>query len=342
MSNACGAKPYPIHLTDRALSDVISQVQEAKSRGCIATVVEMVSSKGGEILPPEELANLSTACRIAAMPLIIDECLTAIRCGAPFVYLRPEYSHIEKPDLVFFGKAVGTNGIAVNFDGPVISKLGYDDVRSQNVAVRYWQNLVSRPISMAELIEAHSILEAADREDWPSRAAKIGILIRGIIEEAERHREVRGAQYDKEPIAGLDALICLKKHRACHFPVMGAATNEVWVRWLPSLDARMTDKRFLQGALGVTDEVPDRKALVEQLSEQGLHPGWCWSCGDQAVGSGWCRTCCLATCDREYCEKRLASHTCRASNSHTSTTDLGRVDFDAKDGDRVIQVSSIA
>ena len=295
---------------NQTLSGVLSQLQQAKAEGCIAVVVEMVTSKGGEIFSPQALANVSQACQSVNLPLIIDECLTGMRCGASFAHLRPEYRHLEKPDLVFFGKAIGTNGIAVNFDGPLIGKLRYADIQSQDDAVRFWQSTVSRPISIPELLEAQSILEAAERESWPARSTSVGKLIRQIIYEDEGCKNGSSIGSDLTPVTGLDSLICMKKDRASRFRVMGAATSEDWVRWLPSLDVRMTDRVYLERCI-LGEEGPNQHGgLGSELGSRGLMPQWCWWCGDQAVEQKWCRRCSLASCDQDECKRRLAGHEC--------------------------------
>jgi len=92
-------------------------LSDAKAQGCFGVVVKTVNSQdNGRLTTPTELQNLRDACTSCGLVLAIDETMTAIRCGAPFAHQRPEYQGI-KPDLVFFGKALGAQGIAVNFDG---------------------------------------------------------------------------------------------------------------------------------------------------------------------------------------------------------------------------------
>ena len=90
-----------VDVHNQTLSKVISQLQWAKAEGCIAVIVEMVTSKDGEISPPQALENVSQACQSINLPLIIDEFLTGMRCGASFPHLRSEYRHLENLILYF-------------------------------------------------------------------------------------------------------------------------------------------------------------------------------------------------------------------------------------------------
>lgn len=67
--------------------------------------------------------------------------LTSIQCGAPFAHQLLEYHTCEYPDLVLFGKAVGTHGVAVEWRGSNIKELGIvkDDQREH--VMKDWQKL---------------------------------------------------------------------------------------------------------------------------------------------------------------------------------------------------------
>lgn len=122
---ATGTPRIGIQLADRTRDDLSRSLANSKKLGCIGVVVEIVNNQcNGRVTTPEELQNLSDACAENGLLLAIDETITAIRCGAPFAFQRPEYRHTRPPDLVFFGKALGASGAAIHFDAPFMQRLG--------------------------------------------------------------------------------------------------------------------------------------------------------------------------------------------------------------------------
>ncbi|KAF4899287.1 hypothetical protein CGCF415_v010558 [Colletotrichum fructicola] len=134
-------KPYghdPILLHTEGVSDdeLRDQLYEATEQGCIGIIIEIVENQyNGRVLDPRLLERLATICAEESLLLAVDETLTAIRCGAPFSFHREEYSHVASPDIVFFGKATGIQGTAVDFDGQFLKRLGILGI-SRTVAVK--------------------------------------------------------------------------------------------------------------------------------------------------------------------------------------------------------------
>ncbi|KAI4184565.1 MAG: hypothetical protein LQ346_006089 [Caloplaca aetnensis] len=111
---ACGIPPPVVDMNPHILMD---QVGAAKEAGCVALLVEVVRSRDGRPMPPGVWQVTVEACRTHGLFLIVDEALSAIRCGAPFAHQLPEYRRGGRPDLVLFGKGVRTCGVAVDWEG---------------------------------------------------------------------------------------------------------------------------------------------------------------------------------------------------------------------------------
>ncbi|KAI8317545.1 hypothetical protein K4K59_004078 [Colletotrichum sp. SAR11_240] len=235
-------KPYghdPILLHTEGVSDdeLRDQLYEAKEQGCIGLIIEIVESQyNGRILDPRLLERLATICAEESLLLAVDETLTAIRCGAPFSFHREEYSHVASPDIVFFGKATGIQGTAVDFDGQFLKRLGILGI-SRTVAVKKWQSQFQKPVATADLIQALATLD---------------LTIRGNLTMAEK----RGHEVKPHDIlGGLESLIFVRKDVAGEFLVMGAKTAGSWipwVKWLPRLESDMSRGEVLDEIIGNT------------------------------------------------------------------------------------------
>ncbi|KAI8265996.1 hypothetical protein K4K58_010458 [Colletotrichum sp. SAR11_239] len=233
-------KPYgndPILLHTEGVSDdeLRDQLYEAKEQGCIGIIIEIVESQyNGRILDPGLLERLATLCAEESLLLAVDETLTAIRCGAPFSFHREEYSHVASPDIVFFGKATGIQGTAVDFDGQFLKRLGILGI-SRTVAVKKWQSQFQKPVATADLIQALGTLD---------------LTIRGNLTMAEK----RGHEVKPHDIlGGLESLIFVRKDIAGEFLVMGAKTAGSWipwVKWLPRLESDMSRGEVLDEIVG--------------------------------------------------------------------------------------------
>lgn len=289
-------------------------LSQAKRQGCIGVVVEMVSNqRNGRITTPDEFHNLSEACRESGLILAVDEAMTAMRCGAPFAHQRPEYKD-SKPDLVFFGKALGAQGIAINFDGLWMSRLGIETRLKKVQAVYDWQAVVTQALHLPVVIDALGVLEMATAGDWVGRARIIGQHLRQIVLDRAHSMKVDGGEDEIELLGGLESFIFVRKKIAASFLVMGAFTagsSVDWVRWLPRMDRHLTDKSAVEFIMS-SDGGKKRVEASECLEMEGSRPQWCFYCGTWARGTEypWCKTCCIDACDSGECVRQLLAHKC--------------------------------
>lgn len=246
------------------------------------------------------------SCARHKLLLIVDETMTAVRCGAPFTFQRSEYAAQEphlQPDLVIFGKGLGVSGIALNFNGALIKNLGYTETPDMKQTILYYRALVSRPIGLTTLIEAYGTLRKAEAQNWPARSVQIGETIRGILHELE--------PLTKEPgvIRGLAAMIALDKKYVMRLGIMGAIRRRSpIVRWLPSLSAAHADRGLLMKNVFGPESRKHRQSLSVEADRAGFAPLWCFVCGIQAVSQDWCRECFLSYCNNEVCVKKFGEH----------------------------------
>jgi hypothetical protein len=253
---------------------------------------------------------LRICCAKARIFLLVDEAMTAIRCGAPWVCQRPEYSENPDlhPDLIAFGKGMGVSGIAINFNGMMMRHLAYTKREQILQTIRFWRSMVTRPIAIPVLLEAMAIVNVAEAEDWPARSEKIGRAFREFI-----LRHAGGEGQGKEIVRGIGAFIAVDREFSKRFRVMAAFRRKSsWARWLPKLDTpAFVDSDEIERYLLGPDAKELRRALASEAEEQGTTPLWCCICGiDAAVVDDWCRTCFLGYCGTEDCKKGFESHTC--------------------------------
>ncbi|KAH6849644.1 pyridoxal phosphate-dependent transferase [Chaetomium sp. MPI-CAGE-AT-0009] len=303
---AAGPKPVLVNIRTASKESLDTLLAEAKAQGCIAALIDLVSTEDGSILPPERLGMLKESCARHKLLLIVDETMTAIRCGAPFTFQRSEYAAQEpdlQPDLVIFGKGLGVSGIALNFNGALIKALGYTETADMKQTILYYRALVSRPIGLPTLIEAYGILRNAEAQNWPERSVRIGETIRDILYELEPQTRDPGV------IRGLAAMIALDKKYVTRFGIMGAIRRRSpIVRWLPSLSAAYADRRALMENVFGPESRKNRQKLSAEADRSGFAPLWCFVCGIQAVSQDWCRECFLAYCNNEVCVKKFGEH----------------------------------
>ncbi|KAG7007497.1 hypothetical protein G7Y79_00009g026060 [Physcia stellaris] len=245
---ANGPRPFIIK-TDIARR-IDAQVERAKNDGCVALIAEIVRAEDGKPINERVWGSILAACNKHDLILIVDEALTAIRCGAPFAYQLPQYSTHGFPDLVLFGKAVRTNGIAVEWRGINIQKLGIKD-RPQ--AILEWQERVTEMAQIADLLISWGTMVLARKERWPQRAQQIGRLLRDIL----AADGVRRAE-----IGGLHSLIYIKPRdvKRLSSPVMGAKAEE-HIRWLPVLDEVMASEEELRAKVFGRTSIPHREQV---------------------------------------------------------------------------------
>ena len=301
-------------LENVSYDNLSEQLETAKRKGCIGVIVELVLNQNdGAVIAPQDLAILSRVCVEKRLIFAIDETITSIRCGAPFAYHRPEYiSNIKPPDLVFFGKGLSANGTAINFDGSIIRQFGITTAERKRQALRNWQGMFTRPIQLPVLIQALGVLEMAVAGDWIERSRVIGRHIREIIQ--IRTQGYSTIEYSRDIFGGLDSFIFVRRDIAARFLVMGASLAGPWipwVRWLPRLDAQLTDRSVLEELMGSASG-PARVEMSKTLANKGLKPPWCFVCGNKAnnVRYSWCQRCCIDVCDTDACAQGLSGHEC--------------------------------
>lgn len=281
----------------------------AKTEGCVAVISDLVNASDGSVFPSESFRLLRSCCDQARICLLVDEAMTAIRCGAPLVSQRPEYFEdgTLQPDMVAFGKGMGISGVAINFNGLMMRHLAFHKEELIRQSIRFWRSMVTRPIAMPVLIEALGILNLAEAEGWPARSEQIGKAFREFI---LRHAGNDG--HGKEIIRGLGAFIAVDREISKKFNVMAAfRRRSSWARWIPKLNsAAAVDQQAIERCLIGTEAKPLRQALTDEAQKQGTKPLWCWVCGIDAIVEDWCRTCFLGYCGTETCAKVFHAHNC--------------------------------
>ncbi|KXH32768.1 hypothetical protein CSIM01_04261 [Colletotrichum simmondsii] len=277
-----GSNPVLLHIDGVSDDELRDQLFVAREAGCIGIVIELVETQfNGRVLEPSLLSRLSAMCAEYQLLLAVDETLTAIRCGAPFCFQREEYFDIISPDLVFFGKATGSQGIAISFDGQFVSRFGLSGT-SRGRAVRKWQNNFQKPLPTADLIQAMATIEIAVQGKFVMLGRIIGQSIRDFVLEqaAERGHEVT----PPEILGGLESLIFVRKDIAGEMLVMGAKTAGSWipwVKWLPRLEKDMTRSEVLEEIIGKSSRSA-REELSDLLAKRGSKPTWCfWTYNDK-------------------------------------------------------------
>jgi len=240
-SGRSGPRPVILKL-DR---DVKRSLRTAKSQGCWAVVVEIVSSADGHVLSPDIWRILHDACEALGMILVADESMSAVRCGYPFAHLDPKYGG-RKPTFVLFGKGFRTAGLAVHHDGCLIRKrlVMPDGNKLLDGAAQLFDIVVSEPVAPATLIEAHDALRKAIDQDFCGRANLIGTILRGYIDDIHGRRSSTRFKH-----SGMGALIFLPSTIAAASGLVPAASGSM-VRWMPYLDEGMADPNLLQSLFG--------------------------------------------------------------------------------------------
>lgn len=281
--------PEPFFVNTQDLTTINNQVREAKAAGCIALIVEIVCAADGSVISIVAWKHLLNACREHGLVLIVDEALTAMRCGAPFAYQLPRYAKSGFPDLVLFGKAVRTNGIAVEWRGINIRKLGIRRRDKRLDAILDWQDRFTALATAQDLLASWGTLILAHREDWTTRAPKIGRLLRNMLS-----REGIGPQL----ISGLYGLIYIRQEDyVTRSPIM-VANSGTYVRLLPTMDEVMTSRAQLLTKVFGASSIPHRAELAAFLQSTDYDLHWCSKCG-RAVDeekSEICERCVVRQC----------------------------------------------
>lgn len=290
-----GPRPVIVKITNAARID--AQVKAAKETGCVALITEIVNARDGKVVSEAVWSNLLKACKRYGLILVVDEALTSIRCGAPFAYQLPQYSKHGLPDLILYGKAIRTNGIAVEWRGINIEKLNINDPEDREFTILEWQERLTEMAPAADLLTSWGTINLAQQERWPQRSIEVGRLLREFIEADGIH-----------PIGGLRSIIYLRLEDSKHFssPVMGARAGK-HVRWIPTLDKAMTTEKSLRIKIFGAESIEHRREISAYLRSQKLRLGFCSRCGS-AVDTDVldCEVCVVRVC--EECEPE--GHVC--------------------------------
>ncbi|KAI0160740.1 hypothetical protein GGR57DRAFT_490364 [Xylariaceae sp. FL1272] len=305
---ASGPKPVIINMRDSSAEDTNAQFAAAKAKGCIAVVFDIISTEDGEVLPPATFGIIKECCSRNRLLLIIDETMSALRCGAPFAFQRPEYAQEGvnfQPDLVIFGKGIGVSGIAINFGGITTKGLMYTQKEDILQTIRYWRAMVSRPIRLPILLEALSILRAAQAEHWVENSERIGQTLRQILYELEPETK------NKDMIRSLGSVVVIKRELAIKYRIMCAIRRRSpWCRLLPRLSSSSADRDALMKQVFGPESRHQRQLLTKEAERLGTIPLWCYICGIEATSEDWCRTCYLSYCTNEVCGAAFHRHVC--------------------------------
>ncbi|KAI0509079.1 pyridoxal phosphate-dependent transferase [Xylaria bambusicola] len=305
---AAGPKPIVVNMREADEETLNAQFAEAKTKGAIAVLFDMVSTEDGLVFTPEKFGLVKACCARNRLLLIVDETMTAMRCGAPFAFQRPEYARQGaefQPDFVIFGKGIGVSGIAISFGGVMTKGLTYTKSEDILQTIRYWRALVSRPIRTPNLLEALSILRASVAENWPEQSERIGEAIRDVLHELEPSTKEPGA------IQGLGAVIAIDRDIALRYRVMCAIRRRSpWARLLPKLGSISADRDELMKQVFGKESKSQRQALAQEAERCGAIPLWCFICGIEATSEDWCRTCYLSYCNNEVCVAAFHRHAC--------------------------------
>jgi 4-aminobutyrate aminotransferase-like enzyme len=171
---ACGSKPVVVQMDSKTIE---KQIGKAKGNKCIAFLVEMIRSRDGRPLTSDQWRATVDACEKHNVMLIVDEAVTAIRCGAPFAHQLPEYRFHGQPDLVLFGKAIR----AVVWNGINVGKLQITGPDERLQMVLEWQLRFTETAPPHSLLQSWGTIVAAQSQDWPESAVHIGRTLREVL-----------------------------------------------------------------------------------------------------------------------------------------------------------------
>ncbi|KAK4975700.1 hypothetical protein LTR66_010900, partial [Elasticomyces elasticus] len=225
-SVACGPPPILIDTDSLDGESLHDQLSAVKKQGCIAFLIEMIRSSDGHPMEAGAFQAVATQCERVGLALVIDECLTAFRCGAPFACQRPEYISKACPDFVLFGESLQICGIGISYEGACNRKyLKHGSAFGKQIASS-WQSLVTKVVPLPMLIDSLNIIESAIQHDWASRSQKIGKRLREIIHESMSDNVRVPSQAEmRQAVGGLDALIYLLQEISQKLLVMSAGNT---------------------------------------------------------------------------------------------------------------------
>ena len=164
----------------------LRQALRAHGSKTAALLVEPIQGEAGIVVPsPDYLSQVAQLCREHKVLLVIDEIQTGVaRTGRMLCH---QYSPGVKPDMVLLGKAI-SGGMY-----PVSCVLGSRDVLSVVEPGTHGSTYGGNPLGCAVAMRA---LEVVREENLVERAATLGELFRGLLEDVGRRtgaiRTVRG------------------------------------------------------------------------------------------------------------------------------------------------------
>lgn len=278
----CG--PTPETLSNYLLRDkarLKSSLNKLRNKGTIAVVIEIVQQATGYVLTSDEWDCLGSACEQAGLYLIVDEALTAVRCGAPFAHQLPQYRNYT-PSFILFGKFLGTAGLGICWNGVGVHQFEFKD---QTEPTYLWDHYPSCPLHHQVLLHSWGIVKLAKKRNWPQRAEEIGTLLRSLL---------TGSIHNLN-LGGLAALIYIPTQVSRSADVVGAAVTSEVCRWLPYLDEGMLNKEYLHVLFGPAGTVM-RRSLKNHIGFKV-----CIVCGE-TDSKAWnlCQGCCGNICS--YCD----------------------------------------
>lgn len=156
------------------------ELRALQNRGYIGILFEIVSANGGMVISSEQWNMLAESCLQCELFLVVDEALTAVRCGAPFAFQRPEYAKYE-PSFILFGKGIRVSGLAVNPRGVMISKLGLDQQNLIRFCTLWADRLPSSVLPFPVLLESLGTLRLIRQKNLPERSERIGLYLRELL-----------------------------------------------------------------------------------------------------------------------------------------------------------------
>lgn len=267
---ACGE---PFHKLDLNVRNLDHEIANAKSQRCVAFVVEIVQSTGGVVISAAQWQAIVHACRRHRMFLVVDEAMTAVRCGAPFAHQLEQYKEYGRPDFVFFGKGIRACGIAVDWEGINIAQARWTARKDQVEAAIMWQKRFTEIAAPEILLQSWGTILLAKQQDWPQRAIRIGKILRAVL---------TNVCADPSSIKGLHSLIHFRQSdqgpKDLH--VVPASAGPTYTRWLPVLDPVMCSETDLQTKTFGLASLSHRRQLAKYLREHGWAIGYCSRCGD--------------------------------------------------------------
>ena len=75
---AAGPSPVVIDIRNTSKESLDCKLADAKAHGCIALVLDLVSTENGSVVLPGHYGMLKASCAHHGLFLIVDETLTAI------------------------------------------------------------------------------------------------------------------------------------------------------------------------------------------------------------------------------------------------------------------------